>query len=145
MSRDAHPRGVAIGPERAGRTRRSKRLHGIMDRTMSSDPTTIDRPGIAERERVLALLREKEAELRALGVTRLRLFGSMARGEAGPESDVDLMAQIDRSLRFSLLDLVGLQFDLGNLIGRRVEIATGVEKMRPRIRRRFEADAIEVL
>ena len=68
----------------------------------------------------------------------------MARGEAGPDSDVDLLAEIDHSTKFSLLDLVGLQFDLGDLIGRKVEIATAVERMRPRMRRRVEADAIEV-
>jgi hypothetical protein len=111
---------------------------------MTSDATTIDRVDLAERERVLTLLRAKEAELRALGVTRLRLFGSMARGEAGPESDVDLIAEIDHGFGFSLLDLVGLQQDLGELIGRKVEIATAAERMRPRIRRRVEADAIEV-
>jgi uncharacterized protein len=110
---------------------------------MSTAATTIDRAGLAERERVLALLRAKEPELRALGVMRLRLFGSIARGEAGPESDVDLLAKIDHSSRFSLLDLVGLQFDLEDLIGRKVEIATAVDQMRPRMRRRVEADAIE--
>jgi len=47
---------------------------------MTTGAATIDRVGLAER--VLPLLRAKEAELRALGVTRLRLFGSMARGEA---------------------------------------------------------------
>ena len=75
---------------------------------------------------------------------RLRLSGSVARGEAGPESDVDLLAEIDHSTKFSLLDLVGLQFDLADLIGRKVEIATAAEKMRPRMRCRVEADAIEV-
>jgi predicted nucleotidyltransferase len=111
---------------------------------MTTDAATIDRLGPAERERVLTLLRAKEAELRALGVTRLRLFGSMARGEAGAESDVDLMAKIDHSFRFSLLDLVGLQHDLGELIGREVDISTAPWKMRPRMRRRFDRDAIEV-
>ena len=111
---------------------------------MASESQTLDRPGVAERERVLALLRAQEPELRALGVKRLRLFGSVARGEPGPESDVDLLAEIDHSSRFSLLDLVGLQRDLAELIGRNVEIATAVEEMRPRIRRRVEADAIEI-
>ena len=62
---------------------------------MTTDAATIDRLGLAERERVLALLRTREPELRALGVSLLRLYGSMARGEAGPESDVDLMAELD--------------------------------------------------
>jgi hypothetical protein len=68
----------------------------------------------------------------------------MARGDAGPESDVDLLAEIDHRSGFSLLDLVGLQRDLGELLGRKVEIATAAESMRPRVRRRVEADAIAV-
>ena len=68
----------------------------------------------------------------------------MARGDAGPESDIDLIAEIDPGFGFSLLDLTGLQQDLAELIGRKVEIATAAEKMRPRIRRRVEANAIEV-
>ena len=111
---------------------------------MASEVRTLDRPGVAERGRVLALLRAREPELRALGVKRLRLFGSIARGEPGPESDVDLLAEIDHSFRFSLIDLVGLQQDLEDLIGRKVEIATAAEEMRPRIRARVEADAVEI-
>lgn len=102
------------------------------------------RPALAEREVVLRVLREHEAEIRARGVTRLRMFGSMARGEAGPESDIDLIADIDRNARFSLLDLVGLQYFLQDLLGRKVDVGTTVDKMRPRMRRRFDADAIEV-
>ena len=101
-------------------------------------------PGSPSASGCSGILRAQEADLRARGVTRLRLFGSVARGSAGPGSDVDLIAEIDHASRFSLLDLVGLQHDLEDLIGRKVEIATAVEKMRPRISRRVEADAIEV-
>jgi predicted nucleotidyltransferase len=111
---------------------------------MIEHAATIDRVGLAERERVLMLLRAKETELRALGVTRLRLFGSMARGEAAPESDVDLMAEIDHDAKFSLIDHVGLEYDLGDLLGRRVDISTAPWKMRLRMRRRVDRDAIEV-
>ena len=111
---------------------------------MTTDTATIDRLGLAERERVLALLRTREPELRALGVSLLRLYGSMARGEAGPESDVDLMAELDHRAKFSLIDHVGLEFDLGDLLGRRVDISTAPWKMRPRMRRRVDRDAIEV-
>ncbi len=110
---------------------------------MASDLKTLD-PAQAERERVLRTLRGHEAEIRAQGVTRLRMFGSMARGEARPESDVDLIADIDRNIRFSLLDLVGLQDLLRDLLGREVDVGTTVAKMRPRMRQRFEAEAIEV-
>ncbi len=44
-----------------------------------------------QKEEVLALLRSRWPELRALGVTELYLFGSLARGEAQPGSDVDLL------------------------------------------------------
>jgi uncharacterized protein len=110
---------------------------------MANKTTTLD-PALTERERVLRILRRHEAEIRAQGVTRLRLFGSMARGEAGRESDVDLIADIDRNVRFSLVDLVGLQYFLTDLLGRKVDVGTTVEKMRPRMRQRFEADAVEV-
>lgn len=104
---------------------------------------TLD-PGVAERDRVLRILRAHQAEIRALGVTRLRLFGSMARGEAEPESDVDLIADVDRSTDFSLLDLVGLQHFLEDLLGRAVDVGTTADKMRPRMRRRFDADVTQV-
>ena len=78
------------------------------------------------------------------GVTRLRLLGSVARGEAGPRSDVDLIADVDRRAGCSLLDLVSLWHFLQDLPDGRVDAGTTVQKMRPRMRQRFEADAIEV-
>jgi uncharacterized protein len=110
---------------------------------MATRTETLDE-ALAERERVLGILREHEAEIRAQGVMRLRMFGSMARGEAGAGSDVDLIADFDRSARFSLLDLVGLQYLLQDLLGREVDVGTTVAKMRPRMRQRFETEAIEV-
>jgi predicted nucleotidyltransferase len=119
-------------------------VYGSMMPAMASETTILD-PAVAERERVLRILRESEPELRARGVVRLRLFGSMARGEAGPESDVDLVAEIDRRRnKFSLIDHIGLEQDLADVLGRPVEISTAPWKMRPRMRARVEADAIEV-
>jgi predicted nucleotidyltransferase len=83
-----------------------------MDLVMAADALVIDASGLAERERVLSNLRACEADLRARGVTRPRLFGSVARAATGPDSDVDLIAEIDHDSGFSLLDLVGLQHDL---------------------------------
>ena len=53
------------------------------------------------REQVLARLREREAELRSAGVVRLSLFGSAARGDSRPDSDIDLMAAFDEERRIS--------------------------------------------
>ncbi len=103
--------------------------------------------GVAGRERVLAILRAHTGELRRRGVARLRLFGSVARGEAVPASDVDLIAEIDRRQigRFSLLDLAGLELDPADLLGHEVQIVTAPEAMHPRVRTRVEGDAVEVL
>ena len=48
--------------------------------------------GSMDRELVLAALRTHERELKDAGVVRLSLFGSTVRGEASPDSDVDLLA-----------------------------------------------------
>ena len=73
--------------------------------------------GEAECARVLAVLRAQAGELRRRGVRRLRLTGSVARGEAGPDNGVDLLAELDRAAvaHFSLLDLAGLELDLPSL------------------------------
>ena len=101
--------------------------------------------GIAERERVLDSLRRMSPELRRRGLRHLRMFGSAARGEADPGSDIDLIAELDRTgSRLSLLDLMGIEADLSDRLGRKVEIATSPEQMRPRVRARVDADAVLV-
>ncbi|MFZ1426616.1 MAG: nucleotidyltransferase domain-containing protein [Geminicoccaceae bacterium] len=102
--------------------------------------------GPAERQRLLSELRRMEPDLRRRGVRRLRLFGSVARGEAGPASDVDLLAEIDRTrvADFSLLDLIAIQHRIGDQVGRPVQILTAPDKLSPRLRVAIEADAIEV-
>ena len=52
-----------------------------------------------DREQVLASLRAPEKELKDAGVVRLSLFGSTTRGEACPDSDVDLPAAFDSAGR----------------------------------------------
>jgi uncharacterized protein len=103
--------------------------------------------GIAERERIMAALMHRADELRERGVRRLRLTGSVARGEATPASDIDLIADIDRSRlkRFSLLDLAALELDLADALGREVQITTSLDELHPLIRRTMEEHAIEVL
>jgi predicted nucleotidyltransferase len=60
-------------------------------------------------ERVLAILRAHEAELRAAGIRRLSLFGSVARGDDEAESDVDLAAELDPEARIGLFALAALE------------------------------------
>lgn len=99
--------------------------------------------GSAERARVLAALRQHAPKLRALGITRLSLFGSLARGEIGPESDVDLLVELDPESRFSLFELVDLQDDLQALLGRPAHFAFA-SKLRPWLREAILEEAITI-
>lgn len=56
------------------------------------------------------------------GARNVRVFGSAARGDDGPESDVDLLVEFDEDR--SLFDHVGLMQDLEELLVRKVEVAT---------------------
>jgi len=69
-----------------------------------------------DKSTVIAKLREHEPELKAAGIVRLSLFGSVARGDASSESDVDLMAEFDTSRQLSLLDMVGLESRLADIL-----------------------------
>jgi predicted nucleotidyltransferase len=94
------------------------------------------------RDEVLAKLRQHAPELQAEGILHLALFGSTARNEAGPDSDVDLMAEYDPALRLSLLDICKLQCKIEDLLSSKVELATR-NRMRPIIKESAEQDAID--
>lgn len=72
------------------------------------------------------LLKEKKGEILRIaekhGAFNVRVFGSVARGEAGPDSDVDIL--VDVGTRTSSFFPGGLVADLEELLGRRVEIVT---------------------
>ena len=62
-----------------------------------------------DRSHVLKTLREHESELREAGVVHLRLFGSLARDDGAQHSDVDLLAEFDKSKRLSLVRVGRIQ------------------------------------
>jgi len=95
------------------------------------------------RDEVIRCLRAHEAELRRLGIVQLSLFGSVARGEAGPESDVDLAAQFDRNRPFGMFQFVDLQQRLGDLLGVKVDLV-GEPIAKPRFRARVDQDRVRV-
>ncbi len=82
----------------------------------------MDKP-VQSRDRVLALIREQQNTLQALGVRKLGLFGSFVRGEQRAESDVDLLVEFepDRKSFDNFMQLASL---LEGLLGRRVELVT---------------------
>ena len=98
---------------------------------------------LAERERVLRVLHEQAPGLRARGITSLSLFGSMARGEAGPKSDIDLLIETDPANRPGFIELFDLRQKLSKLLGRPVQFAFG-SAMRPWLREWIEEDRIGI-
>ena len=94
-----------------------------------------------EKNEVIATLRAHEPELRAAGVVRLSLFGSTARDEARPASDVDLLASFDESRNLSLLDVIGIENRLADLLGHSVDL---IEEgtLRPRARQSASREAV---
>ncbi|MGD9509062.1 MAG: nucleotidyltransferase family protein [Geminicoccaceae bacterium] len=97
---------------------------------------------VGERERVVGLLRARAPELRAQGVCGLALFGSVARGEARADSDVDLLVELDQDTKLGFR-VVGLQDDLRRLLGREVGL-TFAQQLRPEFRERIAPDLAPV-
>ena len=76
------------------------------------------------RDEVITKLRAHEAELRAAGIVSLAVFGSVARGDETPQSDVDLLANFDQTRNFTLLALGALECDLADILGVRVDLSS---------------------
>jgi predicted nucleotidyltransferase len=82
----------------------------------------------------IEILEEKRAEILRLaekhGARNVRVFGSVARGEAGPGSDIDFLVDMPRGR--TLLDLAGLWQDLEELLNRKVDVVVdgGINRLR---------------
>jgi uncharacterized protein len=92
-------------------------------------------------EEALDLLRARRAELDALGVRRLSLFGSLARGEAKADSDVDVLVEFTDKPTFDAY--MDLKFYLEKLFSRPVDLATPAS-LRPQLKERIEREAVHV-
>jgi uncharacterized protein len=92
---------------------------------------------------ILTRLKSLEADLRSKGVCALYLFGSSARGEAGPGSDVDLSFDIAPDVKFSLFDQAEIICDLTEALGVKVDLVPR-RAIHPYIRDRVETEHIKV-
>jgi predicted nucleotidyltransferase len=97
-------------------------------------------PKLAE---VLARLREHAPELRTRGVRHLYVFGSVARGDARVDSDVDLAIEVDSNSDFSLVTLGSVAADVEEWLNRGVDLGER-SMLRPSLRADFERDAVRV-
>jgi predicted nucleotidyltransferase len=94
------------------------------------------------REDAIEVLLAAEPEIRAFGVERLALFGSVARNKAGPDSDVDLLVQFSAGTK-TYNRFLGLSELLEERLGRRIELVT-FEALSPFIGPRILAEAQDV-
>lgn len=95
-----------------------------------------------ELEELVALLRERLPDLeRRYGVTGLAVFGSSVRGDARPDSDIDIL--VDFVTPPSLFRLVALEGELSALLGRPVDLVPK-RALKPRIAGRVLAEAVPV-
>jgi uncharacterized protein len=93
------------------------------------------------KDEILAKLKSAEPELRAKGVARAALFGSVARGEAGADSDIDVMVEIDPAARLGLWEHVGVVEFIEEMFPTKVEVANRAS-LKPLVRTSVERDAV---
>jgi predicted nucleotidyltransferase len=92
-------------------------------------------------DEVITTLRAHEEELRAAGILRLSLFGSAAGDGGHAASDIDLLAAFDDTHVLSLLDVIGIENRLADLLGRPVDL---IEEgtLRPRVQESVSREVV---
>jgi predicted nucleotidyltransferase len=94
-----------------------------------------------DKQGIIARLRENEAALRARGVTHAALFGSRARGDDRPDSDIDIMIEIEPEAVQDVYAYVGLKSYIAELFTEPVDVVDR-EALKPYVRPPAEAEAV---
>jgi uncharacterized protein len=94
-----------------------------------------------DRTTIIERIKAKEAAIRKEGATHLYVFGSRARGDNKPASDLDIYVDYDPEGKFSILDLVGIKLLLEDELALDVHITTK-SSLHPKLRGEIEAQSI---
>ena len=113
-------------------------IGGIIERFLNE--TERRPPMLAD---VVRCLREREELLRGKGVSALWVFGSVARGDAKPDSDVDLAVEFAPGIEISLLDIAHLKGDLEEVLQRPVDLGERAA-MRPGVAAAAERELVRI-
>lgn len=92
---------------------------------------------------VISALRSRQADLERRGVVSASIFGSTARGEERPDSDVDIVVDISPDVRMSLTGFAVLQGDLQDMLGRKVDLVEW-RNLEPRLLPSIKRDAVRI-
>lgn len=76
------------------------------------------------RAEAIHILRTHETELRSSGILHLSVFGSQARGDQSALSDVDLLADFDKSRQYTLVTMGRLEMRLSEILGAKVDLSS---------------------
>ena len=97
---------------------------------------------LVDRDETISLLRQHTADIRQLGVASLALFGSVARGEGGAQSDVDVLVEFEDRPTFD--GYMSLKFFLEDLLSCPVDVVTA-SSLKPRLKAAVEREAVNVV
>jgi predicted nucleotidyltransferase len=93
------------------------------------------------REEIIARLRENEAVLRSRGVAHAAIFGSRARGDQRPDSDTDILVELDPGAPITVFDYASLKSQIAALFDGPVDVVNR-NSLKPFLRPIASADAI---